>query len=81
MDKTLVNLDPEDTKWLREEARRRRVSFTELVRVAVRDFRLREVSAAKPALEQALSQTAGIWRSGNALAWQLRQRAEWEAGA
>lgn len=81
MAKTLVNLDPEDKNWLDQEARRRRVPMTELVRLAVRGFRLREEISAEPSLEQALAQTAGIWRRGDGLAWQLRQREEWEAGA
>ncbi len=81
MAKTLINLDSEDKDWLDQEARRRRVPMTELVRQAVRGFRLREETAARPTLEQALAQTAGIWRNGDGLAWQLRQRAEWEGGA
>ncbi len=81
MAKTHVNLDPEDKDWLDQEARRRRVPMTERVRQAVHGFRLHEETAAQPTLEQALAQTAGIWRIGDGLAWQLRQRAEWEGGA
>lgn len=78
MAKTLINLDPEDKNWLDQEARRRRVPMTELVRQAVRGFRLREEMAAQPSLEQALARTAGIWQRGDGLAWQLLQRGEWE---
>lgn len=81
MAKTLVNLDPEDKDWLDQEARRRHVPMTERVRQAVRSFRLREETAAQPTLKQAPAQTAGIWRNGDGLAWQLRQRGEWEGRA
>lgn len=78
MAKTLINLDPEDKNWLDQEARRRRVPMTELVRQAVRGYRLRVESDARPSLAQALAQTAGIWRSGDGLAWQSLQRSEWD---
>lgn len=77
MPRTLINLDPEDKRWLDREAQARHVPMTELVRQAVRAFRVREESRAIPSLQSALDRTAGIWRSGDGLAYQRRIRGEW----
>lgn len=78
MPKTLVNLDPSDKAWLDREARRQNMPMTELVRRAVRSYRLREQSKKRPTLAEALAETAGIWRGGDGLAWQQRLRDEWD---
>jgi hypothetical protein len=77
MPKTLINLDADDKAWLDREARRRKLPRTELVRQAVRDFRLREQSRGRPTLAQALARTSGLWRHGDGLRWQQRLRDEW----
>jgi len=78
MTKTLVNLDREDKDWLDREAQRRKVPMTELVRQAVRRFRIREESESLPSLGDILERTAGLWRSGDGLAWQQQMRGEWD---
>jgi hypothetical protein len=78
MPKTLINLDPDEKNWLDREARRRRVPMTELVRQAVRAYRLREQSRRKPALGDVLARTTGLWRQGEGIAWQRRMRDEWD---
>lgn len=77
MTKTLINLDDADKAWLDREARRRNVPMTELVRQAVRSYRVREQQARKPSLRDALTQTSGLWRQGDGLVWQERMREEW----
>ena len=77
MPRTLINLSPDDKRWLDREAKARHLPMTELVRQAVRDYRSREESRTRPSLRSALEQTAGIWRSGDGLAWQRRIRGEW----
>ena len=81
MPKTLVNLDADDKAWLDHEARRRNLPMTELVRQAVRSFRLRQDAQRKPSLVDALGRTAGLWRHGDGLAWQRRLRDEWDGPA
>lgn len=78
MARTLVNLPPEDKAWLDQEACVRHIPMTELVRQAVHAYRLREQNLARPTLQEALQQTAGIWRQGDALEYQNRLRDEWE---
>jgi hypothetical protein len=78
MPKTLISLDAGDKAWLDREARRRHIPMTELVRQAVRSHRQREENHGRPALLDALESTSGLWRQGDALAWQMRLRGEWE---
>jgi hypothetical protein len=52
--------------------------MTELVRQAVRAFRVREESLSHPTMHTALEQTAGIWRRGDGLAYQQHVRDEWD---
>lgn len=79
MPKTLVNLDADDKAWLDQEAGRRRVPMTELVRQAVRSFRLREQGQAEPDLAEVLTVTSGLWQQGDGLDWQQRMRSEWQS--
>lgn len=78
MPKTIVNLEPDDKAWLDQEARRRKLPMTELVRQAVHSYRLREQSRNRPELADVLQRTAGLWRRGDGLAWQKRLRDEWD---
>lgn len=77
MPRTLINLDPDDKAWLDREARSRRVPMTELVRQAIRRYRIQEQSQGRIGLQSALERTAGLWRHGDGLAWQRRLRDEW----
>jgi hypothetical protein len=81
MRRTLVNLDSDDKDWLDREARARAVPMAELVRQAVRSYRVREESRRRPTLQAALAETAGIWRHGDGLDWQQRLRGEWDRPA
>jgi hypothetical protein len=78
MNRTLVNLDPDDKAWLDQQAKVRRVPMAELVRQAVRGYRLREESQGRDGLHSSLRDTAGIWRHGDGLAWQHALRDEWD---
>lgn len=77
MPRTLVNLDPDDKAWLDREAQARDLPMTELVRQAVRGYRIRHESEGRVDLQAALRRTAGIWRRGGGLAYQRRVRDEW----
>jgi hypothetical protein len=81
MPKTLINLDPDDKAWLDREAKRQRLPMTELVRQAVRSYRLREQARRRPTLREALARTAGLWTHGDGLGWQQRLRDEWDREA
>jgi hypothetical protein len=78
MTRTIVNIDPDDKLWLDREAKRRHVPMTELVRQALREYRVRSTSLTQPDLQATLVRTAGIWRGGDALAYQKRLRKEWD---
>jgi hypothetical protein len=78
MPRTLINLDPDDKAWLDREAAARNVPMTELVRQAVRAFRIREESLGAGDLQSAVRETAGLWQVGDGLEVQRRLRDEWE---
>jgi len=77
MPRTIINLDPEDKRWLDREARARHVPMTEVVRQAVRAYRVRVETQSKPDLMTALDHTSGIWHKGDGLLHQQRLRDEW----
>lgn len=77
MPRIVVNLDEKDKAWLDQQAVLRRIPMTELVRRAVHDFRVREQSMSKLALQDALARTAGIWQAGDGFEYQERIRKEW----
>jgi len=77
MARTLINLDPDDKAWLDREAQARNVPMTELVRQAVRGYRIHQESRGLSSLQSSLRRTAGIWRQGDGLTYQRRLRDEW----
>jgi hypothetical protein len=80
MIRTLISLEDEDKKWLDRRAKEEGLTMTELVRVAVRQYREQcETSRAAESLEQLLRRTAGIWREGEGLAYQQAVRDGWAA--
>lgn len=77
MPRTVISIDPDDKRWLDHEARERHVSMAELVRQAIRSYRVRTEALSKPDLQGALDRTAGLWRAGDGLAYQRQLREEW----
>jgi hypothetical protein len=79
MIRTLISLSEEDKQWLDRRAKEEGKTMTELVRIAVRQYRKQcEQQGAEPSLDQLLEQTSGLWRGGDGLAAQLQARDEWE---
>lgn len=78
MQRTLINLDPDDKAWLDRTAKQQQIPMTEVVRQAVRAYRLREESHGQQQLQHAIRETRGIWRSGDGLDYQKRLRDEWD---
>ncbi len=78
MPRTVINLADADKSWLDRQAKAEHVPMTELVRRAVRLYRIQQESRQKPDLTQALECTAGIWRAGDGLAYQAMLRDEWD---
>lgn len=77
MPRTIINLDPDDKDWLDRRARSEHVAMTEVVRRAVKAYRLREESRGREDLQNLLARTAGIWREGDGLTYQNQIRDEW----
>jgi hypothetical protein len=77
MIRTVISLDEESKRWLDQQAREENVSAAELIRTAVRQYRDEKKREALP-LNDLLKQTSGMWKAGDALAYQRRLRKEWQ---
>jgi predicted DNA-binding protein len=80
MIRTLISLSEEDKQWLDRRAQEEGRTMTDLVRIAVRQYReqCERQPGAEPTLGQLLEQTSGLWRGGDGLAAQIRAREEWD---
>ena len=77
MTRTIITLDPDDRAWLMRKAKLERTPMTELVRRAVRQFR-KQSGPQKSDFERLLGETSGLWKQGDALAYQDRVRGDWD---
>lgn len=77
MRRTIINLDEKDKAWLDRHARDQKMSMTEVVRRAVRLYRTQQESRLRSDLRDVLKRTSGIWKRGDALAYQRGIRDEW----
>ncbi len=73
MTRTVVALDDDIKKWIDAKAAQDGVPMTELVRRALRQYREHE----EQSVERLLSETSGIWTSGDGLKYQQNLRDEW----
>ena len=76
MVRTIISLDTESKEWLDRRAREENISTAELVRVALRKYREAKKHE-QGSLDDLLQQTSGIWKAGDGLAFQRRERKEW----
>lgn len=74
MTRIILSIDPHDKSWLERRAKEKNVSMSEVVRQAVRRMR----DADQESIDRVLSDTRGIWRSGDGLRYQRRLRLEWK---
>lgn len=77
MTRTIVSIPDDEKKWLESQSRRLRVSSAEIIRRAIREYRLKE---SKKSLAGVLRETAGTWTSvkGDARDHVDALRKEWE---
>lgn len=78
MPRTVISLPDDDKEWLDRRSAAERVSMTELVRRAVREYRLRHGDHHDRGLEELLEMTRGRWRHGDGLQYQDALREEWD---
>lgn len=77
MIRMIISLDEESKEWLDQQAREEHVSTAELIRTALRKYREEKKREALP-YGDLLKETSGIWKGGDALAYQRRLRQEWQ---
>jgi hypothetical protein len=76
MIRTIIGLDPEDKRWLEQQAKSRKTSIASLIRQAVKLMR-QEVEIEAPSFDILLERTQGIWTQGDGLAYQQALREDW----
>lgn len=77
MPRTVISLDKSDKDWIDKQSRAERVPMTEIVRRAVRRYRDEVGKMPDKDIRGLLKRTSGLWREGDALAYQTRLRKEW----
>lgn len=77
MTRTIVSIPEDEKKWLESQSRRLRISSAEIIRRAIREYRLKE---SKKSLAGVLRETAGTWTSvkGDTRDHVEALRKEWE---
>jgi len=78
MVRTLISLDEDDKRWLDRQAKEGHTTMTEVVRQAIRSYRLRgrPSKGQKPTYKEILEMTKGTWTQGDALEYVRKIRAE-----
>ncbi|MCE2542973.1 MAG: CopG family transcriptional regulator [Acidobacteria bacterium] len=77
MPRTIISLSDEDKTRLDQEAAAQRVSMTEIVRRAVREYLERHGDGRPRPLDELLVRTRGCWAKGDGLVYQNALRDEW----
>jgi uncharacterized protein (DUF2344 family) len=78
MIRVVISLAQEDKNWLQHIAEDQHQSMAEVIRQAIERYRLELQTTSPLSLEQILSKTKGIWKQGDALAYQRKIRSEWD---
>lgn len=76
--RTIISLEENDKHWLDKYSAQNKIAMTELVRMAIKNYR--QTVAAQPYsdLEKLLNKTSGIWCHGDGLKFQIKLRTEWD---
>jgi hypothetical protein len=76
--RTVISIEPADNKWLNKVAKHEHVSKAAIIRQAIQNYRKEVEVKSKPGFKELHAATRGLWRKGNALAYQRKIRSEWE---
>ena len=76
--RTIISLDENDKHWLDHYSEQNKMAMTEVVRVAIKNYRQTVETHPYSELEKLLNKTSGTWRHGDGLKFQIKLRAEWD---
>lgn len=76
--RTVISLSLEDKHWLDSMAKLEHVPMTEIVRRAILKYRKARQPVKATAFDQALNESFGIWKKGDAIAHVRKLREEWD---
>lgn len=72
--RTIITLSEEDKTWLEGYSKASGISMAEAVRRSIMRLKAQE---GQSAYQNLVSQTKGIWKRGDGLAYQKKLRSEW----
>ncbi len=80
MERTIISMETSLKRRLDQRAKETGQPMAEVVREAVSEYLSRPapVSSRREHFRGLLKKTAGTWKHGDGLAWQLKLRAEWD---
>jgi metal-responsive CopG/Arc/MetJ family transcriptional regulator len=80
MERTIISLESGLKRRLDQRAKEAGLPMAEVVREAVSEYlnKPAPASSRREHFRSLLKKTAGTWKNGDGLAWQLKLRAEWD---
>ena len=78
MVRTIISIDDDEKSWLDRRAKEQGTTMTEVVRQAIRQYRMggRKSSGKGQTYAEILKLSKGTWSQGDAVEWVRKQRAE-----
>ncbi len=77
--RTIISLDMQDKNWITRQAKKEKISQTELIRRAIKAYRKKIDEKSKSAqFNELLDKTQGILQIEDGLKYQTKLRDEWE---
>lgn len=77
MHRTIVSLLDRDNLWVTAQAKKQKISKTELIRRAVSEYRKKHSKLSQTNLEDSLSKTSGMTQFEDGVEYQEQLRSQW----
>ena len=78
MQRTVISISDQDNKWLDQQAKLRKISKTELVRQAIKSYKLSQGVDQTLSFAALLEKTSGILKVKDGVEYQQTLRDEWD---
>jgi hypothetical protein len=78
MIRTIISIEESEKDWLDRVSKSQRISMSELVRHAIKEFHERNKNLDRTDFIKLLNKTKGLWSEGDGLKFQRKLRDEWE---
>lgn len=78
MIRTIISLDINEKRWLDKTAKMQHISMTQLIRIALKEYRKAHQTQAYTEIDDLLQQSKGIWPNEDGLKYQTKIREDWD---